>query len=284
MAGKRSKREKKKADEARRAAARAKAMEAKRGTASVVIRHTRSGRHNPMGRNGLTNHGYRLVSVPRCHYCPKPAVRDSSDLMNLGTNPMFLCSDCHKRVRSAISAMTEEYARRGDDDSHSTAYHGTASVFQSGILDNGLVPRRVSGRVYYSPFASRAEVYAKSWAVGMHAGGAASSLRGVVLSFSILEDDECMQVQRSDWVVSRSVSPAELTVVKRLDLGNLRQDTAEYLGYLRNFIGIVGLEEDAYRECNPFAEVLRRARACHVRLEKSVPISVLRDAISVPWA
>ena len=284
MAGRRNKREKKKVNEARRATARAKAMEAKCGTASVLIRHTRSGRHNPVYGNGATNHGYNMARVPRCHYCRAPAVRDSGHLMNSGTNPMPLCSVCYKRVRGVLSAMTEEYSRRGNDDIHSTGYHGTASVFLPDILDNGLVPRRVSGQVYYSPCASRAETYAKSWAVGMHAGGAASSSGGVVLSFSILEDDECKRVQRSDWVVSRSVAPAELAVENRIDLGDLRQDTAEYIGYLRNFIGVVDWQLDAYRDGNQFAKMLRRARDCYDRLFNSVPITVLRDAIYVPWA
>ncbi len=162
------------------------------------------------------------------------------------------------------------------------AYHGTAAMFLSDILSKGLVPQRKLGLVYFSPLKERAETYAKSWAVGMHAGGATKSPCGSVLSFPLRDDDELHQEQSCDFAVYGSVAPTDLREESYIDLSHLSQDTPEYMGYLLNFIGVAGWTEDAYHGRNPFEEVLRRASECYDHLHKTVPGTVLVGMMSVP--
>lgn len=283
MSSKRTKRETKKVNKARIASARTKAMNKERGMESRLIRYTRPDRHNPQRFGNPTTFGYITRRVSCCTYCNEPGLRDSKNIAYCPPN-LPLCSECHKRLPEALSAINEKTQREIDQNTNNTAYHGTASLFLPYILEKGLVPCRMGGEVYYSPSASRAETYAKSWAVGMHAGNASDSMGGVIVSFPIFGDDNPRREQRSDFAIPRSVAPTELAVEKRIDLGGLRQDSAEYIGYLKNFVGIVDWESDAYRDGNAFADVLRCATACRDRLEKSVPNSVLRDTIYVPWA
>ncbi len=116
----------------------------------------------------------------------------------------------------------------------------------------------------------------------MHAGDGSDSMGGVVVSFPILDDDVRRPEQRSDFAIRRSVAPSQLAVENRISLGDLPQDTAEYIAYLSNFIGIVAWRRDAYCGRNPFGQILQRARACYARLMNSTPIAVLRDTVYVP--
>lgn len=184
----------------------------------------------------------------------------------------ILCPYCIERTWPWSDMLTIPYVAEWqcDADGNYIAFHGTAYCFVPDILRDGLQPKRKSGLVYFSPYDLRAETYAKSWAVGMHACGVTNEIRASMLSFSLSEDERCHREDFSDFAVLRSVAPSELSE-ESIDLSDLSPETSDYIGLLRSFMSIVGFYLDPYREHAWYAKMHKRAV---VRLDE------LRESVS----
>ncbi len=183
----------------------------------------------------------------------------------------ILCPYCIERKWPWSDKPTIPYLAEWqyDADGNYIAFHGTAYCFVPDILRDGLHSKRESGMVYFSPYPLRAETYAKSWAVGMHACGVTNEIRASLLSFPFLEDEGYHREDFSDYAVLRSVAPSELSE-ESIDLSDLSPETSDYIGLLQSFASIVGFYLDPYREHAWYVKMYNRAAVRFDELRESV--------------
>lgn len=198
----------------------------------------------------------------------------------------ILCTFCVKQPIPWLGSPPMPYACEWQHDSYGNhrAFHGTAYCFMEDILRNGLQPKRESGMVYFSPYVARAETYAKSWAVGMHACGVTDELRACVLWFSLPEDEAYCQEDAYDFSVVRSVEHSELSEEMIIDFSDLSPETSDYIGYLQSLITIVGFYSDPYREDASHVKMHKRAVVRFNELRESVSPVVFFRSRYVPKA
>lgn len=198
----------------------------------------------------------------------------------------ILCTFCAKQPIPWRGSPAMSYACEWEHDAYGNyrAFHGTAYCFVQDILRHGLQPKRESGMVYFSPYVARAETYAKSWAVGIHACGVTDELRACVLWFSLPEDEAYSQEDAFDFSVARSVAHSELSEEILIDLSGLSPETSDYIGYLQSFATIVGFHLDPYREEKSYLEMHKRAQMRFNELRESVSPVVFFRSRYVPKA